>query len=96
MTVAPRTKSWLTDTALKALKPQAKAYKVTDGKCMHVMISPSGTKTFRLDFRLAGVDGKTTRETLTIGRYEAGTVAYCSKLVLGCDTSTRAHTGSYP
>ncbi|RDI03939.1 integrase [Caldimonas thermodepolymerans] len=58
----------LTDTSLKALKPQAKAYKVTDGGGMYVVVSPSGTKTFRYDYRL---DGK--RETLTVGRYEPGT-----------------------
>lgn len=58
----------LTDTALKGLKPQAKGYKVTDGAGMYVVVSPTGTKTFRYDYRL---DGK--RETLTIGRHEPGT-----------------------
>ena len=75
-TVAPakaRSKAGLTDTALKALKPQAKAYKVSDGKGLYVMVLPSGTKTFRLDYRLTGADGKTNRETLTIGRYEPDT-----------------------
>ena len=70
---APRAKSGLTDTALKALKAQAKAYKVSDGKGMYVMVLPSGTKTFRVDYRLAGPDGISKRETLTIGRYEPGT-----------------------
>lgn len=69
----PRAKAGLTDTALKALKPQAKAYKVSDGKGMYVMVLPSGTKTFRVDYRLVGADGKQNRETLTIGRYEHGT-----------------------
>jgi integrase len=69
----PRVKSGLTDTALKALKSQAKAYKVSDGKGMYVMVSPSGTKTLRYDYRLVGPDGKQNRETLTIGRYEPGT-----------------------
>ena len=64
-----RTKAALTDTALKALKPQAKAYKVTDGAGMYVVVSPSGGKSFRFDYRL---DGK--RETLTVGRYEPNTV----------------------
>jgi integrase len=70
---APRAKSGLTDTALKALKPQAKAFKVSDGKGMYVMVLPSGTKTFRVDYRLAGPEGISKRETLTIGRYEPGT-----------------------
>ena len=68
-----RAKSGLTDTALKALKAQDKAYKVSDGKGMYVMVSPSGTKTFRYDYRLSGSDGKAIRETLTTGRYEADT-----------------------
>ena len=69
----PRSKSILNDTTIKALKPQTKAYKVSDGKGIYVMVLPSGTKTFRLDYRLAGGDGKVNRETLTIGRYEPGT-----------------------
>lgn len=67
--VKARAKSGLTDTAIKAVKPQAKAYKISDRKGMYVMVSTSGTKTFRLDYRLTGADGKANRETLTIGRY---------------------------
>lgn len=69
----PRTRAGLTDTALKALKPQVRAYKIADGKGMYVMVSPTGTKTLRYDYRLVGSDGIAKRETLTIGRYEPGT-----------------------
>lgn len=58
----------LTDTALKALKPTGKAYKVTDGAGMYVVVTPAGSKSFRFDYRL---DGK--RQTLTIGQYEPST-----------------------
>ncbi len=58
----------LTDSALQGLKPRDKPYKITDGEGMYVMVSASGTKAFRYDYR---IDGK--RETLTIGRYEPGT-----------------------
>ena len=58
----------LTDTQLKSLKPQGKAYKIADALGLYVAVSASGTKTFRYDYRL---DGK--RETLTVGRYEEGT-----------------------
>ena len=58
----------LTDTALKALKPTDKAYKVTDGAGMYVVVTPAGSKSFRFDYRL---DGK--RQTLTIGQYEPAT-----------------------
>lgn len=54
----------LTDTKLKNLKPQEKLYKVADRDGLYVAVSPAGTVTFRLDYRLNG-----RRETLTIGRY---------------------------
>jgi len=54
----------LTDTALKALKPQEKKYKVTDRDGMYVLVIPTGAITFRYDYRLNG-----RRETLIIGRY---------------------------
>lgn len=54
----------LTDTALRNLKPKAKPYKASDRDGMYVTVSPSGTVTFRYDYRLNG-----RRETLTIGRY---------------------------
>ena len=58
----------LTDTQLRSLKPQGKAYKIADAQGLYVAVANSGTKSFRYDYRL---DGK--RETLTIGRYEEGT-----------------------
>ena len=54
----------LTDTALKNLKPQPKAYKVVDRDGMYVHVATSGSITFRYDYRLHG-----RRETLTIGKY---------------------------
>lgn len=57
----------LTDTTLKSLKAKDKAYKKTDRDGMYVTVSPAGTISFRYDYRLNG-----RRETLTIGRYEAG------------------------
>jgi integrase len=54
----------LTDTALKNLKPKESLYKVADRDGMYVVVAPSGTITFRYDYRLNG-----RRETLTIGRY---------------------------
>lgn len=71
--VRRRTKSTLTDTALKALKPKAVVYKVTDGMGLYVAVLPSGSKSFRYDYRLTGADGIVKRETLTLGRYEPGT-----------------------
>lgn len=54
----------LTDIAIKSLKPKEKPYKVADRDGLYVTIAPTGTKTFRYDYRVNG-----RRETLTIGRY---------------------------
>ncbi|KTE37805.1 MULTISPECIES: tyrosine-type recombinase/integrase [Sphingopyxis] len=54
----------LTDTELKHLKPKAKPYKVTDRDGMYVLVSPGGTISFRVDYRLHG-----RRETVTLGKY---------------------------
>ena len=54
----------LTDTALKSLKPKGKPYKVSDRDGMYVVVAPSGTVTFRLDYRLNG-----RREIVTLGQY---------------------------
>src|SRR5437016_9841054 len=54
----------LTDTALKHLKQKDKSYKVTDRDGMYVLVKPSGTLSFRLDYRING-----RRETVTFGKY---------------------------
>lgn len=41
----------LTDSALKALKPRATAYKVTDEKGLYVHVTPAGGKLWKLKFR---------------------------------------------
>jgi hypothetical protein len=54
----------LTDATLKALRPKEKLYKVADRDGMYVVVAPSGTITFRLDYRL-----NSRRETVTFGKY---------------------------
>ena len=54
----------LTDSALKALKPKEKIYKVADRGGMHVHVTPQGAVSFRLDYRLNG-----RRETGYLGKY---------------------------
>ena len=54
----------LTDTAIKALKPKDKLYKIVDRDGMYVVVQPSGSIVFRLDYRLNG-----RRETVYLGRY---------------------------
>jgi integrase len=54
----------LSDGALRGLKPQASLYKVADRDGLYEVVTPRGTISFRMDYRLNG-----RRETLTIGRY---------------------------
>jgi integrase len=54
----------LTDAALKHLKPKEKNYKVADRDGMYVLVRPSGTLSFQLDYRMNG-----RRETVTFGKY---------------------------
>jgi hypothetical protein len=54
----------LTDVALKTLKGRTKPYKVTDRDGLYALVLPSGSITFRYDYRLNG-----RRETVSLGRY---------------------------
>ncbi|RKE78298.1 integrase arm-type DNA-binding domain-containing protein [Rhizobium sp. AG855] len=60
----------LTDTALKGLKPTEKPTKHSDGGGLHVLVSPKGSKLWRLSYRF---DGK--QQTLALGSYPAVTLA---------------------
>ncbi|MCP2515545.1 tyrosine-type recombinase/integrase [Achromobacter mucicolens] len=77
----------LTDTALGNLKPKSKIYKASDRDGMYVTVSPSGTVTFRYDYRLHG-----RRETLTLGRYGPGgiSLAMARELLLEARKSVQA------
>ncbi|MBL0731198.1 site-specific integrase [Piscinibacter sp. HJYY11] len=56
----------LTEAKLRDLQPRERPYKVADGgNGLYVVVSPSGSRSFRYDYRLGG-----RRETLTIGRHE--------------------------
>ena len=55
----------LTNQELGALKPREKAFKVADRDGLYAAVLPSGTISFRYDYRLNG-----RRETLAIGCYD--------------------------
>ena len=55
----------LTDIALQKLKPEERLYKRGDRDGMYVAVLPSGTLSFRYNYRLNG-----RSETLVIGRYD--------------------------
>lgn len=57
----------LTDTKLRNLKAAGKLYKVADRDGLYVAVTPSGTISFRYNYRING-----RQETLTLGRYGIG------------------------
>ena len=59
----------LTDNALKALKPRAKPYTVTDDRGLYVEVFPTGGIVWRCRYRLNG-----ETEKLTLGKYPALTL----------------------
>jgi integrase len=60
----------LTDTAIRATKPRAKPFKLTDGGGLHLLVKPSGTKLWRLAYRFGG-----KQRTLALGVYPIVTLA---------------------
>ena len=43
----------LTDTRIRNAKPQAKAYKLSDGGSMYLLVKPDGGRYWRLDYRFS-------------------------------------------
>jgi len=60
----------LTDTRIRNAKPIAKAYKLSDGGGMYLLITQDGARYWRLDYRFAG-----RRRTLALGVYPTVTLA---------------------
>lgn len=80
----------LTDTKLRNLKPGEKTYKVADRDGLYVAVLPSGTVSFRYNYRING-----RQETLVLGRYgpeglslaEAREMLIAAKKSLACGDS---------
>lgn len=81
----------LIDAALRNLKPKSKIYKASDRDGMYVTVSPSGTVTFRYDYRLHG-----RRETLTLGRYGPGGISLATARELLLDARKSVQAGISP
>lgn len=69
----------LTDTAIRQRKPAEKAYKLTDGDGLYLLVQPSGGKLWRYDYRFNG-----KRKTLALGAYPA----------VGLAAARKAHTAA--
>jgi integrase len=54
----------LTDTQIRNAKPKGKAYKLSDGGGMYLLVMPDGRRYWRLDYRFAG-----KRRTVALGVY---------------------------
>jgi hypothetical protein len=54
----------LTDTKCKSAKPKEKAYKLFDGHGLYLAVNPSGSKLWRLTYRLNG-----KAQTVSMGAY---------------------------
>ena len=54
----------LTDIQVKTTKPSQKSYKLSDGGGMYLLVTPSGGKLWRFDYRYAS-----KRKTMTFGEY---------------------------
>jgi integrase len=54
----------LTDTRIKTAKPQAKLYKLTDERGLHLSVYPNGSKLWHLRYRIEGKE-----RTASLGKY---------------------------
>ena len=54
----------LSDTGIRNAKPTEKARKVADEKGLYLLVLPSGSKLWRMDYRFRG-----KRKTLSFGGY---------------------------
>jgi hypothetical protein len=66
----------LTDSAVMAAKPRSKPYKLTDGRGLHCLVNPSGSKLWRWRYEVAGKE-----KTLSIGSYPAISLAQAREVV---------------
>ena len=68
----------LTDAKIKALRAREKAYRVADRDGLHVLVTPSGTKSFKYSYKIAD-----RQETVTFGQYPVLTLAEAREKLLG-------------
>ncbi|MDR3449108.1 MAG: integrase arm-type DNA-binding domain-containing protein, partial [Alphaproteobacteria bacterium] len=54
----------LTDAEIRAAKPRSKPYKLSDGGWLYLLVTPSGSKLWRMSYRFGGKE-----KTLALGAY---------------------------
>lgn len=70
----PRKVIQLTDSAIKAARPQEKPYKLSDGEGLYLEIMPTGSKLWRLKYRRFGKENR-----LALGSYPEVTLVQARK-----------------
>jgi integrase len=65
----------LTALAVKSAKPKDKPYKLSDGQGLYLLVTPSGGKLWRFDYRFAG-----KRKTLSLGQWDNVELGQARKL----------------
>jgi hypothetical protein len=60
----------LTDIETRKAKPQEKPYKLTDGKGLYLLVTPTGGKHWRMNYRHGG-----KQKTIALGNYPDVTLA---------------------
>ncbi len=82
----------LTDTAIRAAKPGTKPRKLSDGGGLYLLVTTSGSRLWRMNYRFAG-----KQKTLSFGGYPATTLAVArarrdqSKALLSAGDDPSAH-----
>lgn len=86
------TRMALTDTRIRALKPQQKSYKVADGGGLYIFVTTTGSKLWRMRYRYEGRE-----KLLSFGHYPSVSLAKARekrleiKALLADGTDPRAH-----
>ena len=64
MPEAAKRKSGLTANAVKHAKPRSKPYKLSDRDWLYLLVTPTGIRSWRMNYRFAG-----QQRTLAFGRW---------------------------
>lgn len=79
----------LSDTAIKALKPQEKPYKKSDSGGLYIYVLTSGSKSWRIGYRFEG-----KYKTIILGMYPVISLVEARKMLL--DLKTKLKQGIDP
>lgn len=89
----------LTDATIRAAKPREKPYKLSDGRGLHLLVTPTGSRLWRMQYRFGDkqkliafgsyVDGKGSGDGLSLEEARAKASEARALLKDGCDPATQ-------